>query len=310
MNQYDSQLIKVMAIIKGVNPENLGITNLKQNKLSNSQISHQVWESNLVKLVAFLDELEIDYVLMKYVSCKYAIMKDIDLLIERNCDIKKLFARLSQMKFKLYSKEIKRSDKATLLGNFDPNSMVEVDIYVSPALWMINYAPAGLISNKKIKREIGGKIVSLPSPSHSIFMIATHTYWHGCLTFSEIAEIGKTIMTEEIIWDDLLSLARAYHLEHPLYLNLFLVNDMLKLTNSPNAELQNAVNKLKESNINKLLLKAVLNANTGFPFRIPYKFKLTSAFDEVLQSFVKRRITYQEFESYFYALLLGRKIHW
>jgi hypothetical protein len=309
MNQYNSQVVKVIKIIEGENPQHLAISNLKGNKLSSSRIPHKVWDSNLVNLVALLDDLEIDYVLMKYVSLQYAVMKDIDLLIENTADVKKLVARLSQMKFEIHDKGVRRSDKATALGNFIANSKTEIDIYVSPCWWMIKYAPVGFISSSKIKRKICGKTVNLPCPAHSIFMIATHSYWHGCITLSEIAQIGKTIMTEQIIWSDLLSLAKDYHLEHPLYLNLSFVNDIFKLANRQNVELQNAVNELQKLNISNLLRAAVLNANEEFPLHIPYKFKITSALDEIFQGLIKKRVTYQEFESYFYASLLGRRVH-
>jgi hypothetical protein len=309
MINYIDELSQINGLIEGKNPRDLGIAKLRENKLSDSTGPHVKWQVNLDATVELLDRLEIDYVLMKYIDIPYAVMKDTDLLIENNNDVRSLLKALAEMNFQILNKGIKRSDKSTAIGYYGQHSRVEIDIYVDPTWWMIKYAPTGFISSNKTRQRILQKVVSVPSRTHSVFMLATHSYWHGCVTMSEVAQVAKLILNEGIRWDDLLLMAKSRHLAHPLYLYLCIVDDLFDMVGHRDVQLQKSISSLRDSTICKLMVSAVKSRNEGFPLKIPYEFKVVSAWDEIQKSLLERRISYQEFESYFFALLLGRRVN-
>ena len=89
-------------IIEGKNPKNLGIQNLYANKLCSSVHTKELWMESASWIVAVLNELGVEYVLIKYLDLPYAYMQDIDLLVEKNEDRQAIFYALKERGFTAY----------------------------------------------------------------------------------------------------------------------------------------------------------------------------------------------------------------
>jgi hypothetical protein len=306
MNHFP-ELKTVPNIVKGENPSKLGHTKLKQNKLSDSTILYDRWNRNLSATAAFLNQIGINYVLIKNIDIPYAFMKDIDFMIEGKNDVARLKTALKQLNFVVQKRDLAKSDKVTAIGEW-AGSRVEIDVYVDPAWWKIDYAPHGLISSKCVKKEVFGRVVCVPPPTFDLFILATHSYWHGSVSLAEVSQIAKLILIGKIEWDALLSMARTYHLEHPVYLYLTLINEVFHQMGHEDAGFQRCIAELKRNHLCRLLVDAVEKKNRCFPLQIPYIFKLVSSVDELLTSFTQKRLSYKEGQSYFLCLLMRSRI--
>jgi len=302
------ELKAIPHIIEGENPKNLGISNLYANKLSPSSYVKGSWMKQALWVASILNKLKVKYVLIKYFDLQYAYMQDIDLLVEKKEDRQVIFSALRQKGFISYRSLLDPNPEKIEFVKYGCKNQIQVDIYPEPSWWKISYAPKGLISSKRIEKEILGTKVYVPPPTYDIYIIITHSYAHGRITLGELAYVTKLILKYPIKWSSLLHLAKRYKLEHSIYLYLILINQVLKY--SPIPQVQEIQEVLKE--VNQYLLsrkfqgyasKLFKNNKAHFPIKIPNSIRLLSALREITVGLWRNEPSFRELTTYYFFVL-------
>jgi len=275
-------------LLNGVNPRELGIRHLYINRLSSSLHEKERWLNCTVDLVTFLNDLNIEYVLIKFLDIPYAYLQDIDLLIENEKDRRALFLALRNRGFSAFRSLFPpHPEKVTFIKHVECNQ-VQVDIYPEPAWWKNSYAPVGLITSKKIERKIFGTKVYLPPPTYDFYIIVTHSYTHGIITLGELAYATKLVLDYHIEWSELLSLARYYKFEHAIYVYLFFIDKVLKnysTTANKSSKIKEILHKVPESMLTHKLKDFITIKLKGideyFPIIMPKSLRFLSGLHEM-----------------------------
>jgi len=276
------ELEAIPLLLDGLNPKELKIARLRTNKLSASYNEKNSWLKSVAEVATFLNDLGVEYVLVKYIDIPYASMQDIDLLIENEESRHTLFSVLRKNGYTSCRSLFSPHPEKVEFTKFD--HYFEIDIYPEPAWWKITYAPAGLISSAKILKNVSGTEVFLPTATHDIYIVITHSYAHGTITLAELAHVAKTILNNQINWPHLTSLAKHYHFEHAVYIYLFLIGKVLMSMGYDNYELRKVLNELSHNFLSRRLRDTLLRncSSKFFPIRIPLSFRFLSGFHEPL----------------------------
>jgi len=300
------ELEMIPQIIEGKNPKDLGISNLYANKLSPSVYIKESWMKSASWIASVLNELKVEYVLIKYLDLPYAYMQDIDLLVEKKEDRQVIFSALREKGFIPYRSLIPPHPEKIEFVKHRCKNQIQVDIYPEPSWWKISYAPAGLISSKRIEKKILGTRAYVPSPTHDIYIIITHSYAHGTITLGELAHVTKLVLNYPIRWSSLFQLARRYKLEHSIYFYLVLINEAIE-KNPKVREIQEALRE-----INYYLLSRKFRDYTSklfkvrkahFPIKIPNSIRLLSAIREGITGLWKNEPSFRELTTYYLLVL-------
>ena len=281
------ELKVVPYIIEGKNPRYLEISNLYANKLSPSSSIKESWIKSASWLVSILNELKVKYVLIKYLDLPYAYMQDIDLLIEKKEDRQLVFSTLREKGFVPYRSLIFPNPEKIEFVKYEHDNQIQVDIYPEPSWWKISYAPKGLITSKRALKVVSGSKVFVPSPTHDLYIIATHSYAHGVITLTEVAYITKVILNNQINWHHLISIAKQYKLEHAIFVYLFLSNIVMMSMKRNDLRLIKSLEDLGNSKLSQILKNLIIKAQkegTHFPLLIPKLLRFLSALREILIS--------------------------
>jgi len=290
----------IPSLLDGSNPLAFGISQLQANKLHASANAKNSWLESVAEIASLLDSLSVKYVLIKYLDMPYAYMKDIDLLIEDEKDRHTLFSVLRKNGCTPYRSLFPpHPDKIEFVRN---HPYAQIDVYPEPAWWKISYAPKGLISSKRIQKRVLGTKVFVPSPTHEIYLIATHSYAHGTITLAEVAYVTKVILNNQIDWRHLLSIAKHYKLEHAVFIYLFLCNIVTASLGRKNSELQKTLEELGDSRLSRMFKNLILNIEDEgkpFPIIIPKSLRLLSALREILIGLTqKNELSIRELSTY------------
>lgn len=301
------ELKMIPHIIEGKNPRDLGILNLYANKLSPSSHVKESWIKSASWVASILNELKVEYVLIKYLDLPYAYMQDIDLLVEKKEDRQVIFSALRKEGFIPYRSLIPPNPEKIEFVKYKCGNQIQVDIYPEPSWWKISYASAGLISSKRIEKEILGIKIYIPLPTYDIYIIITHSYAHGIITLGELAHIISLILNHYISWSDLLLLVEQYKLEHVLHIYLVLVNEILKDINTPisNSKRLEVLKVLRRTNqfilsrkLQGYLSSKLKDENAYFPINLPNSLRFLSALREIFIGLQKNRRPFRELSTY------------
>ncbi len=295
------ELVSVIYVAKGTPPHKLGIHKLRENKLSSSHMEKVIWLKKLSYVVNILNEIDVEYVLIKYLNLPFARMQDIDLLVEDPNERKKLFRKLLDLNFIPFQSILPpHKDK---LEFWLPRMNIQVDIYPIPSWWKIRFAPDHIITMTREKVKIGSCEVYVPNPTHDLLIMITHSYAHGVITIGELAHEVKLLMSRKVSWDVFVSLTKRYHLEHAILSHLVLLRSLIQVAKEydilPESRtlyenFENITNIvdlfLSESVLNRKIAIIIINKalNSHFPILLPVSARMFSAFHELGFSVFKR----------------------
>jgi len=311
-------LIDVLQIVSGVAPWELGIDKLKENKLSSSYRSKTIWLKKLKYVVRILDEINVNYVLIKYLDIPFAYMQDIDLLIESPSDRRKLFEKLLNLGFIPFQSIFPPHKDKLEFRLMEKN--IDVDIYPNPSWWKIRFAPDFLITATRKKTRLGSLEVYVPDPTYDLLITVTHSYAHSTITLGELAHEVKLLMFNSIHWSTFTALTEIYHLEQAALSHLMLLKQLLRIAKKYNTssrscflyenfeKMTNVVNLLlSKSALNRKIASIVLSKafNSSFPITLPINTRAFSALHEVYLGMLKKhRFQSNELQTYI-MLLMG-----
>jgi len=304
------ELEKIPLLLEGSNPVRLGIRNLHFNKFAAFDSAKNSWLETLMEVKTFLDSANVKYVLIKYLDIPYAYMQDIDLLIEDEKDRHVVFSSLKKKGYTPYSSFLSPHPEKVLF--IKHNSTTPIDIYPEPAWWKISYAPKGLITSKRTQKRILGIEVLVPSPTHDLYIIATHGYTHGIVTLADVAYVTKIILDHKVDWHHLLSIAKLYKLEHAVFIYLFLSN-MVIVDRRKNQELQKTLEELGRHRLSKMLINLVIRAQQKkkhFPLIIPKSLRSLSALRAILIGLMQEnKLSIRELSTYCMLVVGAGKLY-
>jgi hypothetical protein len=300
----------IPALVRGTNPKTLDIHNIRANKLSTSIEERKKWIKQFEEVIKIVDNLGIDYVLIKYYDLPFVCMQDIDLLIEKQKDRHILFSALKDEGFTPYQQQPRPIPEK--IDFIKDKYEFPVDIYPKTAWWKISYAPKDLIPSTSIVKELSGIKVNLPSPTYDLYMIITHTYSHGVITLADIAQVTKHILENKVDWDHIILLAKRYMLEHVMYLYLLVVNHILSQLGRPSREIKRVLAIFGKTWLSRKL-GTIIEPKTRhkhFPLKIPLSLRVLSALREIsVSSLYRRKATSRELKTYWLMVIQMARGH-
>ena len=198
-------------ILKDV--EQKGAEYILKNRLDYSDNSLQNWKKNANFAKKTLDENDIDYCLIKGYDIPHAIMDDVDILVENDEVLKKLFLNLKKDGF--FFKHIPFNDELKVSA-IHKQTNIEIDFYPDAKWGELRYARKGDISKSKmnkIKHEIEFPI---PTSEYEIYIVATHSYYHGRINLLEILNTIKIIVEDQPSIQNIIEMSKKFHMQNGL----------------------------------------------------------------------------------------------
>lgn len=255
---------------------------MRLNILSASNSEKEFWLASAEKVIALLNGLDIDYVLINYLDIPNTNMRDLDILVENNEDRAKLLSVLEEEGYVAcrYSPISFFSDNKLTYNA--PETKLEIDIYPKLAWswWKIPYLPKGLVTSKKVKIVFGGEYAYVPSHTFDLYVTIVHSHAHSRIALAEVAYVTKLILNFNYVidWHYLLFLSKKHGVEHTLYVHLFLVNEVMKNLNKNFQNIQNVMDELSKSCMSRLLLRKLQKSlyRSHFPLQYPYLTRFLS----------------------------------
>jgi len=293
----------VRKLLSGTPPHRLNI-NLKENRLTLSNLDIQIWKNVAEDIIDSLDEVGIKYVLIKALSVPYVRMEDVDLLIEREDDIYEALSILRKKKYSLYRD--RHSLNPLKITAVQHRKNTQVDIYPEPSWLNMKYAPRFFITSHRVKRTVWGIEAYLPNPTLDMYIVATHSYNHGFISLAEVAHVIRLILENKINWDMLKKLACAFKLQHALIPFLHAARLSLSEDEIDKKMIKLINDILRGDTLSRIYLgwftETLLN---GFPLRLPLTMRILSAsvrlFRPSLRPYTK---VYDELSGYVLAFFL------
>jgi len=191
--------------------------------------------------------------------------------------LKKLFLNLKKDGF--FFKHIPFNDELKVSA-IHKQSNIEIDFYPDAKWGELRYARKGEISKSKknkIKHEIEFPI---PNPEYEIYIVATHSYYHGRINLLEILNTIKIIVEEQPSIQKIIQMSKKFHMQNGLLALLSISKKIMNNYGIEGIDVKN-INELKtisNSRFNEISEKHIsLN-------QLPWKF---SAADLILSSISK-----------------------
>jgi len=184
-----------------------------KNRLDFSDNSLKNWKKNANFAKKKLEDNNIDYCLIKGYDIPHAIMDDVDILVEDNLVLKKLFLNLKKGGF--FFKHITFNDELKVSA-IHKQSNIEIDFYPDAKWGELRYARKGDISKSKktkMKHEIEFPI---PNSEYEIYIVATHSYYHGRINLLEILNTIKIIIEEKPSIQNIIDMSKKFHMQNGL----------------------------------------------------------------------------------------------
>lgn len=152
----------------------------------------------------------------------------------------------------------------------------EIDIYPDASWDGWKVANGKKIMSRRIRSEIEGKGVWLPSPSDSLYLIVTHAYSHLRVRSEEIQNCTRLISERDFSWDRIYELASEFGTVDAVYLFLRV------LVAESNVIPREFLAKLSRSRMGKWI-DTWLGRKGGitFPLEVPWWLGCFSSFSHV-----------------------------
>jgi len=279
-------------LLNGQNPRKINIREIRTNKLSGSNTEREYWLKSSEMVMAALNELDIDYVVINFLDIPYTYMRDIDILVENEADRVELKSFLEKMGCiaSRYSSIYFFTDKK--ITYICPETKIEIDIYprLAWSWWKIPYSPKGLITQNKVRTALGQEYVYVPSHTLDLYSTIVHSHAHSKISLAEVAYVTKLILNhnEVINWNDILFLVKRCGIEHTFYIYLLLANIVLKNLGRNFSNIQTIINALSKQfmcrYLNNYLYKKM--PSQRFPIHYPFLIRFLSILKEYLFAFL------------------------
>jgi len=185
-----------------------------------------IWKQSIEFALKLLEENSIKYCITKASDLPFARMGDVDLLVENNKELKKLYKIFNKKKFEFEHVPFNNDLKMTV-RNEEEN--IELDFYPD-ALWgEIRYEKQNEITKNRRLSSKHGIEMYIPKAEHEIHIVASHHYYHARLTLNEVISTSKIILEDNPNFLEIIDLAKRFHMENGCYVLLSACDWMLKL---------------------------------------------------------------------------------
>ena len=265
--------------------------------------NNEAWKKTAEEITNNLDNMGINYVLMKVFLVPNVHLDDVDLLIENKDDALKTLSMLRQAGYSLYTDRYSLNRlKVTAISSA---SGIQVDVYPEATWFNMRYAPKSFITAQRIRRSAWGISAYLPNPTLDLYIVITHSYNHGFVSLAEVAYVVFLLTKYEIDWSMLKELSNSYKLNHALILYLKIARLCMK-NDASKKEVDNLIKKILEKDLLSRIYSEWFEKTPAksFPVKIPYKLRILSAVIRIFRPSLKFYTkVYDELLGYGLALL-------
>lgn len=210
------------SILKSIKEQDIQFQ--KENKFDFSEGSLEKWKNTVTYAINLLEDKS-EYCLIKAYDIPYSLMDDIDLLIENESQLLDIYNQLKNLDF--IFKHIPFNDKLKLSA-INKKLGIEIDFYPDAKWSELRYLKKSVITNSRIKNSKHGIFAFTPKPEHEIYIVATHSYFHGKVNLLEILNTIKIILEQEPKINEIVTLSKSYHFQNSLLVLLSISNQFLE----------------------------------------------------------------------------------
>lgn len=173
-------------------------TGRNENELNRVRAQH--WTTIAASIVDYLDKEGIKFVLIKVKYGSMYSMNDVDILLEGHRFLKKTLLTLISMGYTPYRQRL--SIHPWDLTFEKENDPIQVDIYPEAKWVLVQYCKPFLITKSSILRSLEGVTAYMPSYSLDLLITITHSFYHGCITPSDIEHMHWLLREKSIDWHE------------------------------------------------------------------------------------------------------------
>lgn len=218
------------------------------------------------------------HVFIKFTNPIKYIQSDIDIAICNPREIKSLALGLLAKGYKLYKFRL-LADSIKLMARKNNNYVFNIDIYPGIKWVGVKAVECEEVVEESINSKIlrDGSLVRVPRVEDSIYIIATHAFYHRTLHLGEVLEGVELIyMNGEVRYSYLLDKAEKYGMDEAVYMFLENINLLCQ-----ELDLDRCIFDIGENYIPKL--KTVKNL-ASYPINIPITKLLLSNLKHLLKT--------------------------
>jgi len=186
------------------------------------------WKRNALGAIDLLEKFDVNYILLKTNDIPFALMADVDIMIEKEDQLKKLYRELLKSGYIL--RHIAFNDKLKLTAT-NPNSNFEFDFYPDSTWSELRYAKKGMITKNCRAGTRKGINSCFPKPEHEIYITSSHAYNHGRIHLLEVANTARIILDTDPSIEEIINLSEKFHFQNGTYVLLSAVNWLLNKFN-------------------------------------------------------------------------------
>lgn len=196
-----------------------------QNKFDFTGQTLKTWKKSANHAITILEDHGVNYTLIKAYDVPFALMDDVDILVENQIELRKLYTNLIETGFTF--RHVPFNDELKLAA-MNKELDVEIDFYPDSKWSELRYAKQGLISQNRIKKTVHGIEAFIPKPEHEIVIIASHAYYHGRINLLEVLHTIRTISNEELNFEEIFQLSKSFHMQNGTLILLSIVDQLLE----------------------------------------------------------------------------------
>jgi hypothetical protein len=241
------------------------------------------WRENANFTKKILDGNKINYCLFKGYDIPHAIMDDVDILIEDELVLRELLSKLKEDKF--IFKHIPFNDELKVSA-IDKKTKIEIDFYPDAKWGELRYERKGAISKNTTYDLKHGIKFPVPIPEYEIYIVATHSYYHGRINLLEILNTIKILQEKKPSLERIIKTSKSFHMQNAL-LSLLSISD--KVMNIYGTE---GIEKTNISELKKISNSRFSNISEKFLSldQLPWKFSLSDIVLSSLDKFGARNL--------------------
>jgi len=196
-----------------------------KNRFDFTGKSLENWKRIALYATKHLHDSNVDYLLIKAYDIPFAIMDDVDILIENQKQLRYFYDKLIKSEF--IFKHIPFNDQLKLSA-INSKLNIEIDFYPDSKWGELRYAKKYSLSSNKINNTKHRIQTFTPNPEHEIYIVASHSYYHGRINLLEILNTVKIILDQNPNLSEIITLAKAFHLQNGTLILFSKVNQLLK----------------------------------------------------------------------------------
>ena len=254
-----------------------------QNKFDFTNNALEIWKKRTLYTIKLLEENNAPYTFIKTHDVPFAIMEDVDVLLEDHSKLKEIYQILKKLQFNFY--HVQFNDKLKLSA-INTESNLEIDFYPDSKWGVLRYARKNEITKTRRFGTKHGIKTYFPSPEHDIYIIASHSYYHGRITLLEVISTAKLILEQSPPLEKIISLAHRFHLHNGTFILLYITNWLLSKYGKPLIHEQhlNKLRLLSSNNFKKITSQKISLSD------FPLMFSKSDLFSSALGKIVARNL--------------------